>query len=129
MTRSLGRHAALTAILAISASLATVAPASATHVQCGDVVTQNTTLDSDLVNCPGDGIVIGTSGVTVDLAGHTVDGAGSGVGLSGSGVDGVTVRDGTVQQFQFGVRVEDSQGVRMDAVTARSNDTGLSCRS
>ena len=48
--------------------------AIATHVSCGDVITQDTTLDSDLVNCPGDGVVIGASGITLDLAGHTIDG-------------------------------------------------------
>ncbi len=30
--------------------------ALANHVQCGDVITQDTRLDSDLVDCPGDGI-------------------------------------------------------------------------
>ena len=41
---------------------------------CGDVITQDTTLDSDLIDCPGDGVVIGASGITLDLAGHTIDG-------------------------------------------------------
>ena len=30
-------------------------PAFAEHVQCGDVITQDTTFDSDLVDCPGAG--------------------------------------------------------------------------
>jgi hypothetical protein len=42
------------------------------HVGCGDVITQDTTLDSDLSACPGDGIVIGASDITLDLGGHTV---------------------------------------------------------
>ena len=46
-----------------SALLLALLPSSAiaTHVSCGDVITQDTTLDSDLVNCPGDGVVIGAS--------------------------------------------------------------------
>ena len=51
--------------------------AFAAHVTCGDVITQDTTLDSDLIDCPGDGLVIGADGVTLDLGGHTVDGTGT----------------------------------------------------
>ena len=60
--------------------------AIATHVSCGDVITQDTTLDSDLVNCPGEGVVIGASGITLDLAGHLIDGA-RGPFSSARGVD------------------------------------------
>jgi hypothetical protein len=56
--------------LALSAS-----QALANHVQCGDVITQDTTLDSDLIDCPGDGLVIGADNVTLDLNGHTIDGS------------------------------------------------------
>jgi hypothetical protein len=40
------------------------------------VITTDTTLDSDLLDCPGHGIVIGAPGITLDLNGHTVDGDG-----------------------------------------------------
>ena len=39
--------------------------ALASHVQCGDVTTQDTTLDSDLIDCPGEGIVIGADAITL----------------------------------------------------------------
>jgi parallel beta-helix repeat protein len=93
------------------------------HVQCGDVITQDTTLDPDLADCPGDGIVIGADGVTLDLNGHTVDGdvdpsdfLGCDTGVVNGRFDncagypgprghsGVTVEDGTVRQFAFGVQ-------------------------
>ena len=51
-------------------------PAFANHVTCGDIITSDTTLDSDLVNCPSNGIVIGADDVTLDLNGHTIDGDG-----------------------------------------------------
>jgi hypothetical protein len=35
---------------------------------------QGPTLDTDLVDCPGDGIVIGADGITLDLNGHTLAG-------------------------------------------------------
>ena len=46
----------------------------ANHVSCGETITTDTTLDSDLVNCPNNGIVIGADGITLDLAGHRIDG-------------------------------------------------------
>ena len=50
--------------------------AQASHVACGDTITADTTLDSDLVNCPSNGIVIGADDITLDLNDHTVAGDG-----------------------------------------------------
>jgi parallel beta-helix repeat protein len=83
------------------------AQALANHVQCGDVITQDTTLDSDLIGCPGYGIVIGADNITLDLNGHTVQG--NGVSSKGLGVAGilvccdVTVVNGTIRDFSVGV--------------------------
>ena len=95
--------------LALAATLALLAsPAAATHVGCGDVITQSTTLDSDLIDCPGDGVVIGASGITFDLAGHTIDGtnqAAGGHGVRNAGADDVAVVNGRIQQFQNGLSI------------------------
>jgi parallel beta-helix repeat protein len=62
-------------IVVVAGALALVpAPASGHHIACGDVVTADAALDSDLSDCPGDGIVIGADGISVDLNGHTIDG-------------------------------------------------------
>src|SRR5688572_26585245 len=95
--------------------------ALASHVKCGDVLTQDTTLDSDLVDCSGQGIVIGADNVTLDLNGHTIDGdhASSESDLCDVGVinalgvspcalptgathSGVTVRGGAIREFGLG---------------------------
>jgi parallel beta-helix repeat protein len=47
--------------------------ALATHVSCGDTITQDTTLDSDLA-CGASGLRIAVDGVSLDLGGHTVEG-------------------------------------------------------
>lgn len=90
-------------------------PASANHVSCGDRITADTTLDTDLVNCPNHGIVIAADGVTLDLNGHLVDGDGTPAagcdnqmepcdfGLFNDGHDGVTVMHGSVREFAAGV--------------------------
>jgi hypothetical protein len=46
-------------------------------VSCGDEITADTTLDSDLVDCPNNGIVIGADGITLDLNGHSIEGDGT----------------------------------------------------
>jgi parallel beta-helix repeat protein len=90
-------------------------PAFASHVSCGDVITADTTLDSDLVDCPNHGIVIGADGITLDLNGHLVDGDGAPAagcdpqmepcdfGVFNDGRNGVTVRNGSVREFAVGV--------------------------
>ena len=85
--------------------------ASATHVSCGDEITTDTTLDSDLVDCPNNGIVIGADDITLDLNGYLVDGDGTpevgctfcDLGLLNRGHDGVTVRDGSAREFAVSV--------------------------
>src|SRR6185503_3867209 len=84
------------------AALWSAAPvAHASHVACGDTITQSTTLDSDLVDC-SDGLVIGADGITLDLGGHTIaarsvppDPFIDVIGIDNSAAhDGVTVRNG-----------------------------------
>ncbi len=85
------------------------------------MITQDTTLDSDLVNCPGHGVVIGASGITLDLAGHTIDGthvSGSrGVNNRG-GHDGVTVTHGTIREFGVSVDLLNQQGGELSHLVA-----------
>ncbi len=79
-------------------------------VACGDVITADTTLTSDL-NCSGGGLLIlaDASDVTLDLAGHTISGsgvaAGIGVGWNASQDPGptVTVENGAVRNFGRGI--------------------------
>jgi hypothetical protein len=118
---------AATLLLALSAG-----QALATTIHCGDVITQDTTLDSDLIDCPGDGIVIGANNVTLDLNGHTVDGPKpSGLGQPGISVarslnnpHGIVIRGGTVKQFTYGVALQSAQAVVTD-MTIADNIRGL----
>jgi Periplasmic copper-binding protein (NosD) len=86
----------LAAALAATLLSLSAGPALADHVQCGDVITQDTTLDSDL-NCSGDGLVIGADDVRLDLAGHAVTTTGHGAdGISNPGFDRVVTENGNV---------------------------------
>jgi parallel beta-helix repeat protein len=87
-----------------------VAPASAEHVQCGDTITQSTTLDSDLV-CPGDALRIGADDVTLDLAGHEIRGPGTASGavaVHNQGFNDMTVTNGRITDYSTAVRAKDS---------------------
>jgi len=106
--------------------------ARASQVSCGDTITADTTLDSDLVDCPNNGLVIGADNVTLDLNGHTVTGNGKpvkrcgrrefcDVGLLNDGHDGVTVRHGSVRDFAVGVFVGKARHNRVLRVSSSRN--------
>jgi parallel beta-helix repeat protein len=75
---------------------------SAEDVECGSVVTEDTTLTHDLTGCPGTGLIVAGPDITLDLGGHTVSGAGNGFGIQVR-AGGVTVQNGTVTAFGSGV--------------------------
>lgn len=108
MTRRAVVMAVLMAAVLVSPA---VAEAKAPDLVCGQLVTEDAVLRSDLI-CAGDGLIVGASNVTIRLAGHTItsaDGAGVGIrfgaaDLSASAcVENVVVSGGTVSGFATGV--------------------------
>ena len=92
--------------LALAGGAAPTAGAdSGSHVTCGQVLTEDVVLDADLVDCPGDGLVVGADGIRIELAGHEIDGALTtrSVGIRNEGRDGVRIEDGVVQGFERGL--------------------------
>jgi parallel beta-helix repeat protein len=101
-------------------------------VSCGDTITVDTTLDSDLVDCPNNGIVIGADDITLDLNGHTIDGDGElvdpcpqdefcDVGVLNDGHDALMIKNGTVTDFGPGVLVGRAKRNRLRQVAAIEN--------
>ena len=99
------RVSAILASFALGGSQALAGP-----VRCGDMITADTTLDADLLDCPNYGIVIGADDITLDLNGHTIDGdnaladpcpedAFCDFGIVNDGHNGVRITIGTVQEF------------------------------
>lgn len=98
--------------------------AAAAHVDCGDVITQDTTLDSDVGPCPGDGLIVTASDITLDLGGHTVfaaNGEGDNSGIHLMDASGVTVQNGTVTGFDAGVAVGRGSGNTIRGLTVVDN--------
>jgi hypothetical protein len=99
-------------------------------VHCGQTISTDTTVANDLTNCPGDGLLIRAANVTLDLNGHTIDGdgpvAGEGDGDIGivngfslnagdhPAVPGVTVKNGTIRDFEVSVGFAVPNGVADD---------------
>ena len=119
------RLATLFVILAVVAVLVACEPSG----DCGRVLTRDTTLTTDVLNCPGDGLVVGADGIEVRLAGHTIDGTGANAwsaGIRVAGHDGVVVRGpGTIKEFGDGVRVEGGTGNRVRDLTVTLNGVGI----
>ena len=116
MTRPFRVPLLLVGLLGV-ASLLPASGASAAVVQCGQTITVDTTLESDLLNCPDDGILIDGNNVTLDLGGHTVDGTGSGDGISIVGTADVNVENGVVRDFANGVQISQALGTTVEDVT------------
>lgn len=99
------------------ASLLPASGASAAVVQCGQFITVDTTLENDLLNCPGNGILIDGNNITLDLGGHTVDGTGSGDGISILGTADVEVVNGVIRDFANGVQISQALRTTVENVT------------
>jgi len=108
-------------------------PAHAANVSCGDTITTDTKLHQDLVNCPKVGILVGADNVTLDLNGHTIDGDGTpdsgcdpntdfcDIGVAFEGRRGVTVKHGSVRDFEAGVVTFKARRARLLRVSTQRN--------
>ena len=91
---------------------------------CGQVITQNVVLTSNLNCADSDGLIVGASDIVVDLNGHTISGpdvdsdtkTSSKVGIMIPNMNNVVVHDGTIEGFQAGILMTGSQNVEVKGV-------------
>ena len=100
---------------------------SPTAATCGMTVTTSILLTADLLDCLGDGLVVGASGITIDLGGRTVSGTGLGAGVRNPGFDAVAVTNGILTDFDFGILLQAGTGGNVvSSVSASVNqDAGV----
>jgi parallel beta-helix repeat protein len=109
--RRWAKLALLGALLVIAAvSLAATAPSSRqaarhTLLACGDTITTNITLTSDLACVASNGLNVGADGIVIDLNGHTISGDGTHNGIYNSGHTNVVIKNGTISHFLIGVEL------------------------
>ena len=129
MRRSLPGGAAATLLVLLAVMLSPAASSEVDVLECGTTITTDTTLQSDLVDCPNNGIVIGADGVTLDLNGHMIDGDAAefadcgerepcDMGVATNGHDGVTIENGSVREFAVGVYVGRARNARVEDVAS-----------
>jgi parallel beta-helix repeat protein len=104
-------------------------PASADALECGDVLTEDTVFQADLV-CEGvTALVIGADGITVDLDGHRLTGSADAIGISNAGHDSVTISNGRIERFGTGIRFWNvSDSLIEDMTLERQADTAIHLR-
>lgn len=118
------RHLVAAAVVAAAVIPLTATAAMATHVQCGDTITQDTTLDGDLM-CAGGGVTV-AGDVTLDLAGHTIDVSDTGIAVFAS--EGrILVRDGTITESGTAIESDGPDALLVEDVLIEGNSVGVSC--
>ncbi len=128
----------LTNTASVSSTGATGATSTATTTisptACGQVITEDTVLMSDIGPCAGPGIVVGADGITLDLGGHRVFGTpgpsdpafNGGIVGNQPGVfllrrSNVTVKNGTITDFDAGVFLRGGGSNTVTGLTLRDN--------
>jgi Periplasmic copper-binding protein (NosD) len=111
------------------------AVASASHVQCGDTLTADTTLDSDVVctTAGATGLVIGADNITVLTGDFTIQGPGTavvpasiGIADDGTSHSGVTIRGHTtITGFDTGVDLDASSSSLQGLTVVGGSDGAL----
>ena len=116
------------ATLVVVAGVALGVTACQPSDDCGRILTRDTTLRADVLNCPGDGLVIGADGIVVRLDGHTIDGTGAAdsAGIRLAGHDDVLVQGpGRITQFADGVHVANGHRNRVRDLASTGNGFGI----
>lgn len=123
------RYATVAVILAV---LASAAPADAAskpprrRVACNETIMKSLRLANDL-DCDEDGLVIGAPGITVDLDGHRIvgDGGTDDFGVFNPGFEGVTIRNGSISNFDAGVYVIAASRNKIQKILATEHNDGI----
>src|SRR5262245_21696136 len=116
---------ALAALVLVAAASEGQAKSGTPITACGQVVTTNAVLTTNLL-CTGSGVVVGASGITIDLKGFTLRGSGPYYGIDDPGYDRVTVKNGVLRNFDVGVYAYDgADEVRVSDLLASGNFSGV----
>ena len=100
---------------------------------CGQVITQNVILTSNLNCAESDGLIVNAGDIVIDLNGHTISGpdvdsdtkTSSKVGIMIPNMNNVIVQDGTIEGFQAGILMTGSQNVEIKGLVVKNNQIGL----
>ena len=94
-------------VVVIILTIAFIPTTKAAHVSCGNTLTTNTTLDSDLT-CSGIGLTVGEHNITIDCDGHVIKGTGYAIyGIANNDYyaryDNITIKNCIITGFSGGI--------------------------
>src|SRR5918992_516478 len=89
-------------------------------VFCGQKITQSIIVNNNLGDCLGHGLIVGADGITIDLNGKTIDGKAMGAAILNNGYDSVTIKNGHLTDFDYGVML--NAGARLNIVEGVTAD-------
>ena len=92
---------------------------------CGSTTIQDITLNSDILSCPGNGIIIGDDDITLDCQGHTITGSGTGSGILAQNRQNITIKNCIVQNFFYGIELDSTNQSLLLNNTADNNNDGF----
>lgn len=94
---------------------------------CGDMITDDTILTNDLLNCVGNGLIINGDGITLDCRNHLIDGdlIGDDIGIYIDTKNDVTITDCIIEEFNTGIKLEDSTFLNLTGNTIKKNNEGI----
>lgn len=94
---------------------------------CGQSITASVTLTGNLGPCSGDGLIAAKAGITINLGGHIITGTNSlpSYGVWDAGVSSVTVTNGIIRNFSYGVVLENSNTSKATNLRLTGNSFGI----
>ncbi len=99
-------------------------PYSNPGVNCGDVITKNTILINNLLDCINNGLIIGANNIELNCNGHKIDGTfkGGSKGVDINGKNGVIIKNCKITDFSNGISLEHSNGSYFEGNVFENND-------
>jgi len=95
-----------------------------TGLVCGQTITEDTILDRDLICPPGTNfaLIIGAPNITLDLGGHVISGYAPDKGVFAQGIEGITIRNGTIEGFEDGIFIIETGHVTIENLTVKNQN-------
>jgi len=89
------------------------------------ILTSSLTMIHDLINYPGNGIIIGADNITLDCNGHEIRGYGMNYGIYLNNKSGITIKNCVISGFKKGIYLEYSSKDILTNNTVNSNNYGI----
>jgi parallel beta-helix repeat protein len=96
------------------------------HPKCGDIITQDTKLRKDLVDCVGHGLIIGANNILLDCNGYTIDGDqvnyDAGISIGSNFNKNITILNCKITEFSNGIHLEYATYLKLENNILKDND-------